>query len=349
MEPVGTYPSRLERPNPRNVRRSLRWLKTALKWLFLPRFPLLVRVWAGLAFKVFEFFVLIAALIQFSAWSHQREHLAISAGWQTIVGAAGLRGDGGRTEALEDLQQRHVDLRYAPLTRAILANRRLIAIDLRHSQLDSAVVENVNFLCARLDSIDAPYITLSNVTGSHASLTFADLRNAKFEHVILDSADIHAAVLDYATGRLRLHNGNAPDASFDHAFLVGADFRGANLTYAHFDSASLHSSDFTGAHLQGATFTGASLMGAVLDATDLRDVDLDSLQDWDGIVSISGANIARVRNPPSGFVSWAIGRGAVAEESDSVWYRRVHLPIATGAQLRAGTSQRHLQSTICPI
>jgi len=44
---------------------------------------------------------------------------------------------------------------------------------------------------------------------------------------------------------------------------------------------------------------------------DLRHADLQGLR-WKGIKSVAGANVYGVRNGPDGFVTWAMGHGAVA-------------------------------------
>jgi hypothetical protein len=52
------------------------------------------------------------------------------------------------------------------------------------------------------------------------------------------------------------------------------------------------------------------LTGAALDDADLRSADVKDIQ-WQHIKSIKAANIAAVRNPPPGFVEWALKSGAV--------------------------------------
>ena len=52
--------------------------------------------------------------------------------------------------------------------------------------------------------------------------------------------------------------------------------------------------------------------GAKLDGADLRGADLKGLS-WQNIHSISGANIAGVRNAPAGFSQWAMQHGAIED------------------------------------
>ncbi len=75
----------------------------------------------------------------------------------------------------------------------------------------------------------------------------------------------------------------------------GASFRGATLD----------DGDFSGADLSNADFSGATLA-----SSDLRNADLRGIN-WTHIVSVKGANIARIRNAPEGFVAWALKNGAV--------------------------------------
>lgn len=59
----------------------------------------------------------------------------------------------------------------------------------------------------------------------------------------------------------------------------------------------------------GASLAGAGLTGACLEDADLRNTDLAGVL-WRDIKSIQGANIYGVRNPPDGFLPWALEHGA---------------------------------------
>jgi uncharacterized protein YjbI with pentapeptide repeats len=73
----------------------------------------------------------------------------------------------------------------------------------------------------------------------------------------------------------------------------------------------------------GANLTEADLGDADLSRVDLRDADLRGVK-WKDIRTIKLANVYGVRNPPDGFLSWALGQGAVAIESDRDWYAKLN-------------------------
>ncbi len=110
---------------------------------------------------------------------------------------------------------------------------------------------------------------------------------------------------------------NAVDAR--NSDFQGADFMGANLHYGNFRKSNFRDAKLQGADLGDADFctanlSGAVLDGATLDAADLGNTDLSDVK-WQQIKSLKGANIRQVRNPPEGFIQWAMQHGAVTTES----------------------------------
>jgi hypothetical protein len=93
-------------------------------------------------------------------------------------------------------------------------------------------------------------------------------------------------------------------ANFEFANLRSANFRGGDLSRTQFRHADLEDGDLVGANLAGADLTGANLKNA-----DLRNTDISGLI-WRDIKSIEGANIYGIRNPPEGFLAWALAHGA---------------------------------------
>ena len=96
----------------------------------------------------------------------------------------------------------------------------------------------------------------------------------------------------------------------DNASASRAIFSGADLRDAHFASARLDDADLTGARLAGADVAQASF-----DNAELTGADLTELQHWQSIKTIRGANLYQVKNPPAGFLTWALQQGAVATNS----------------------------------
>jgi hypothetical protein len=122
----------------------------------------------------------------------------------------------------------------------------------------------------------------------------------------LQGLDLHGANLmrsDFSSADLRNSNLNSVDLTFSN--LSSANFRNAHLDHAKFIHANLGSADLTDSSLAGADFSGSVLDNADFSRADLRDIA------WQHIESVKGANIAAVKNAPSGFVSWALSNGAV--------------------------------------
>src|SRR5438477_9055784 len=161
--------------------------------------------------------------------------------WQIINTAQGKGGNGGRLDALQELNEDRVPL---------------VGVDVSGAFLQRLHLEKANL--------------------ARANLNAADVRNAVL-----------------------------PGIDFTDADLRSANFRESNCRGALFRNATLDEADFFGANLSGADFAGASLANADLRSADLRDID------WQHISSINGANISAVKNPPDGFLPWALKNGAV--------------------------------------
>jgi uncharacterized protein YjbI with pentapeptide repeats len=95
--------------------------------------------------------------------------------------------------------------------------------------------------------------------------------------------------------------------------LQSSNFRGARLEYAQLGDADLTDADFTGSDL-----AGADLERTDLARTDLRYADLSDIK-WKPMASVRLANLWGVRNPPDGFLAFALSHGAVSIRSDDDW------------------------------
>jgi hypothetical protein len=142
-----------------------------------------------------------------------------------------------------------------------------------------------------LQELNADKVSLDGVDVTSAALQGIQLRNAKLHRANFSSAD--------------LRNSDFTGSNFSLADLNSANLRNTVLDHAIFLEADLQDSD-----LNGSSFVGANLGGAALDDADLRGADLRDIQ-WQHLKSIKGANIANVRNPPEGFIAWALKNGAV--------------------------------------
>jgi len=142
-----------------------------------------------------------------------------------------------------------------------------------------------------LQELNADKVPLVGVDVSSAFLRGLNLKNANLLRSDFSSADLRNASLIAANFNL-------------------ANLNTANLREAELDGAKFVQADLSNADLQGSSLIGADLSGASLDDADMRSADLKDSQ-WSGIKSIKGANVAGVRNAPSGFLDWALKNGAV--------------------------------------
>ncbi len=125
---------------------------------------------------------------------------------------------------------------------------------------------------------------------------------------------------------IRLSNARLLRSDFSGVDARNSDFRSADFSVANLNSGNFRESNFKGANLQdadlsntdfcGANLSGVDFSGATLDAADLGNTDLRNAK-WQNIKSLKGANIRQVRNPPDGFVNWALQKGAVTNAVDS--------------------------------
>jgi Pentapeptide repeats (8 copies) len=105
------------------------------------------------------------------------------------------------------------------------------------------------------------------------------------------------------------------------AFLQGVDLQDADLTRADLSSADMRNANLSGANLQAANLRwtnliNAQLVGADLSEANLEDVDLENadlrdVKNWQNIASLQRATIQGIRNPPDGFIDWAVKHGAM--------------------------------------
>ncbi len=142
-----------------------------------------------------------------------------------------------------------------------------------------------------LQELNADKVPLVGVDVSSAFLQGLDLRGANLMRSDFSSAD--------------LRNSNLASVNFTLANLNSANFRGASLDRANFTNADLRNAD-----LAGSSIVGADLSGVALDDADLRNANVQDIQ-WQRVKSMQRANIAGLKNAPTGFAEWALKNGAV--------------------------------------
>jgi uncharacterized protein YjbI with pentapeptide repeats len=157
-----------------------------------------------------------------------------------------------------------------------------------------------------LEELNSDRISLLGVDVSGAFLQGLRLERARLQRADFSAADLRDCDLvfaDLSDAKLRSTNfrqGNLRNVTFQRAYLEEADFTDANLTGANFSDAHLKEADFSGADLSGATLADADLTNATL--SNLR---------WREIRGVQNANITGIKDPPDGFVAWALQHGAV--------------------------------------
>jgi uncharacterized protein YjbI with pentapeptide repeats len=184
--------------------------------------------WPGV-FKALEASAIVVALITFGAWLSECEDRTIERryrAWELINGAAHLPGDGGRSDALQNL-----------------------------------VKDERSLAGATLDNAHLPEINLREADLSNASMRSARLYGADLGGAVLNGADLRDADLSSSMScpgtRYRWSEHNvAPEAcdqpverrtNLRGAFLWGADLRGADLRGADLECAVLQFTDLRGA------------------------------------------------------------------------------------------------------
>src|SRR6266446_4894578 len=217
-----------KRPEPWNVRRQgLKRGWTVPLWAFEWFCEWIAYVLSNWSFlEVLEYLssfgVLIAVIFYFGESGDRLKQKHYQA-WQVINTAQGKGGNGGRLDALQELNEDHVPLVGVDVSGAFLQGLHLEKADLARANLNAADVRN-----AVLPTID---------------FSDANLRSANFRDSNCRGASFRGATLD--------------DADFSGADLSGADFSGATLASSDLRNADLrginwsHISSIKGANIAG--------------------------------------------------------------------------------------------------
>ena len=200
-----------KRPEPWNVRRQglkRRWTVPlwAFEW-FCEWIAYVLSNWSFLEVLEYlsSFGVLIAVIFYFGESGDRLKQKHYQA-WQVINTAQGKGGNGGRIEALQELNADGIALVGVDVSGAFLQGIRLQRASLARS----------NFSAADLRDSDLTFAGLSDADLRSANLRHCILRGANLEHANLTDADLFSADL---TG-----------ADLSGATLANADLRNTNLT-----------------------------------------------------------------------------------------------------------------------
>lgn len=192
-----------------------------------------------------SFSILIAVIFYFAESGNRIKQKHYQA-WQVINTAQGKGGNGGRIEALQELNADGVPLVGVDVSGSFLQGIRLPRAHLRRANFEAADVRGGNFF--KTDFADANLRSANFRGGSFHS--------ASFEGADLDNTDFFGADL--------------ADADLAGASLVSADLRQANLAGIHWQSIE----KLSGANIFGVTNPPAGFVpwalkqGAVQIETD---------------------------------------------------------------------------------
>jgi len=175
-----------------------------------------------------SFSVLIGVIFYFSESGDRVKQRHYQA-WQVINTAQGKGGSGGRIEALQELNEDHV---------------QLVGVDASSAFLQAIRLEHANLLRADLSAADVRGGDLREATLSYADLHSANFRGSRLANAVLSNADLH------------------------DADLVGADLDGAKLDGADLTSADLRSALLKGIQWQQIKSVKGANIAGVRDAPE---------------------------------------------------------------------------------
>ena len=150
-----------------------------------------------------SFTILFVAIFYFAGASDRLKQKHYQA-WQVINTAEGKGGNGGRIDALQELNDDRVPL---------------IGVDAANAYLEG--------------------VRLKNAEARRANFSYSDLRRANFKRASLDDTDFHSANLRGAD----LRECNLAGSQLDDADLVGANLAGADLAQVSLERADLSDVD----------------------------------------------------------------------------------------------------------
>jgi hypothetical protein len=151
-----------------------------------------------------SFSILIAVIFYFLD-APERTKTRHYQAWQVINTAQGKGGSGGRTDALQELNEDHVPL---------------VGVDVFNAFLQGVHLEHADLLRSNFRSADMRNADLSGASLEHADFGFVNLRNGNLTQVKFTDANLEDADLNGA---------NLTGAQFRGVTFERADLRGVNL------------------------------------------------------------------------------------------------------------------------
>jgi uncharacterized protein YjbI with pentapeptide repeats len=153
-----------------------------------------------------SFSILFAAIVYFAGSMDRLKQKHYQA-WQVVNTAQGKGGNGGRIDALEELNRDRVSLIGVNVSGAYLQGVRLQGVQARRANFSEADLRDSDFQRANLPDADLHYANFRN----------ANMRDAELEAARLDDTDLAGADFtgsDFAD--VTLDRANLRDANLDH-------------------------------------------------------------------------------------------------------------------------------------
>jgi uncharacterized protein YjbI with pentapeptide repeats len=185
--------------------------------------------------------------------------------WELINSARGSTGDGGRRDALQDLNRDGVSLAGAPLEQAWLPGVELKGATLWFAHLIGANLAFADLQSANLIGANLEGADLWNTNFEGANLRFAILKGADLWGAASSNEVAHRLAHVYGAPpiwHVNLMNADLEGANLQSAVLVNADLEGANLQSVNLWGTYLGYANVRGANFTAATFGGTDLQGA---------------------------------------------------------------------------------------
>ncbi len=284
--------------------RSLLAIEWGLEWFYCRLRGLALFDLLELAGRCTVLIIAIFWLMEADDRTKERHYRA----WELINSARGSTGDGGRRDALQDLNRDGVSLAAAPLEKAYLPlthlkNAKLMGADLRGAKLMGADLSGAKLMGADLKGANLREADLEGASLRNTDLSGADLTGANLKNTRIGYSSTGPEALGSPT-----YWGEENAADLSGAILWATDLKGVELAFMDLKGKNLIDADLSGADLGGADLSeaklinakliGAKLMDAKLIGADLRRADLEGAMLWSEIngmifdpASLEGADL----------------------------------------------------------
>jgi hypothetical protein len=167
-----------------NFKKMLEWVRDYLKsWAF---------------FDILELLGRLSIVVAVTFWFLERPERILEKhyrAWNVINSASGHEGDGGRKDALQELNEDKVDMTAAPLSKAYLSGVVLDGASLQQADFTDANLFRASFINAQMRNTKLGGANLTNAVLTKTHLQYAVLSDANMFNSHLEGADLTNARL----------------------------------------------------------------------------------------------------------------------------------------------------------